>query len=233
MCTLTKHIHYICLSKPFIHDNTEGICGLESVHYTSCPAEATPQSQIEATQAKIIGNRWLVNTPVQRVTLTYDQHDTATCIILHSKTLWITVPMWSILHIDDLALYHHTDDDYRAELETSPFFKQHSFILDAEFEERIKEATYWFDSCWYSFWSFCSPSTSWRDNYSVRVCRWHSALHLYYYRICILNSVSYGDVVCVLCVCSRCLLFQCPLMFAMGTSLSKWGMCKTSSNRTK
>ncbi len=50
MCTLTKDIHFLCQSKPFVRDNTEGICGLESIRPdTSCPAEATPRSQVEVT----------------------------------------------------------------------------------------------------------------------------------------------------------------------------------------
>ncbi|KAF4100048.1 hypothetical protein G5714_018244 [Onychostoma macrolepis] len=138
MCTLTKDIHYLCPSKPFVLDNTEGICGLKSIRPdTSCPAEATPSSQVEVTQAEIIGTRWLVNTPARTATLTYDQHDTATRIILPNQTLWITVPKGSILHIDEIALYHLTDDEYQAEI--SPFFKQHSFVHDPELEERIKE----------------------------------------------------------------------------------------------
>ncbi len=31
MCMLTKDIHFLCPSKPFTRDNTEGICGLESI----------------------------------------------------------------------------------------------------------------------------------------------------------------------------------------------------------
>ncbi len=58
-----------------------------------------------------------------------------------NQTLWITVPKGSILHIDELALYHLTDDEYQAEIEISPFFKQHSFVLDPELEERIKDLT--------------------------------------------------------------------------------------------
>ncbi len=42
-------------------------------------------------------------------------------------------------NIDELALYHLNDDEYQAEIEISPFFKQHFFILDPELEERIKE----------------------------------------------------------------------------------------------
>ncbi len=115
MCTLTKDIHFLCPSKPFVRDNTEGICGLESIRPdTSCLAEATPRSQVEVTQAKIIGNRRLVNIPARTATLTYDQHDTATRISLPNRTIWITVPKGSILHIDELALYHLTDDEYQA-----------------------------------------------------------------------------------------------------------------------
>ncbi len=44
-----------------------------------------------------------------------------------------------ILHIDKLALYHLTDDEYQAEIGISPYFKQHYFVLDPELEERIKE----------------------------------------------------------------------------------------------
>ncbi len=94
MCKLTKDIHFLCPSKPFVPDNTEGICGLESIRPdTSCPAETTPRSQVEVTHAEI----------------------------------------------DELASYHLTDDEYQAEIEISPFFKQHSFVLDPELEERIKE----------------------------------------------------------------------------------------------
>ncbi len=36
-------------------------------------------------------------------------------------------------------MYHLTDDEYQAEIKITPFFKQHSFVLDPELEERIKE----------------------------------------------------------------------------------------------
>ncbi len=184
MCTLTKDIHFLCPSKPFVRDNTEGICGLESIRPdTSCRAKATPRSQVEVTQAEIIRNRWLVNTPARTATLTYDQHDTATRISLLNQTLWITVPKGSILHIDDLALYHHTDDEYQAEIEISPFFKQLSFVLDPEVEERIKEeGTQLIDLTPVD--TALEVFARWRTNYSVLVCRWHSALYLYYRRIC-------------------------------------------------
>ncbi len=99
MGMLTKDIHSLYPSKPCVRDNTKGICGLESIRPdTNCPAEATPGSQVEVTQAEIMGNRWLVNTPARTATLTYDQHDTATSISLPNQTLWITVLKGSILH---------------------------------------------------------------------------------------------------------------------------------------
>ncbi|RXN33034.1 hypothetical protein ROHU_015930 [Labeo rohita] len=41
-----------------------------------CPAEAKPRTQVTETRAEIVGNQWLVNTPIRTATLTYDQHDT-------------------------------------------------------------------------------------------------------------------------------------------------------------
>ncbi len=106
MCTLTKDIHFLCRSKPCVRDNTKGICGLESMRPdTSCPAKATPRSQVEVMQAEIIGNWWLVNTPARTATLTYDQNDTATRISLPNQTLWITVPKDSILRVSIVSPY--------------------------------------------------------------------------------------------------------------------------------
>ncbi|XP_016396229.1 uncharacterized protein LOC107730001 [Sinocyclocheilus rhinocerous] len=68
MCALTKDIHYLCPSKPFLRDNTEGICGLQPMQReTLCPAEAKPRTQVTETQAEIVGNQWLVNTPIRRL----------------------------------------------------------------------------------------------------------------------------------------------------------------------
>ncbi len=40
-------------------------------------------------------------------------------INLPNQTLWITVPKGAILHIDELALYHLTNDECQAEIEIS------------------------------------------------------------------------------------------------------------------
>ncbi len=120
-CRITKDINFLCPSKPFVRGNTEGICGLESIRPdSSCPAEATPHSKVEVTSQNY-HKPMADQHPTANSYLTYDQHDTATCIILPNQILWMTVPKGSILHIDDLALYHLTDDEYHAELETCPF----------------------------------------------------------------------------------------------------------------
>ncbi|XDV51914.1 hypothetical protein PO909_020706 [Leuciscus waleckii] len=131
MCTLTKDIHYLCPSKPFLRDNTDGICGLQQLaNDARCPADAKPRNQVTETQAEIVGNRWLVNTPARSATLTYDQHDTATRVNLLNQSMWIQVPRGAILHLDDLALYHLPSEEYQAELEIPSFFRDRNFTLD-------------------------------------------------------------------------------------------------------
>lgn len=140
MCTLTKDIHYLCPSKPFLRDNTDGICGLQPmISDTRCPADAQPRSQVTETQAEIVGDRWLVNTPVRTATLTYDQHDTATRVNLLDQSMWIQVPRGAILHLDDLALYHLPSEEYQSELEIPSFFKNYNFTLGPELELWIEK----------------------------------------------------------------------------------------------
>ncbi|XP_071754578.1 uncharacterized protein pde1a [Centroberyx gerrardi] len=147
MCTLTKDIHYLCPSKPFIRDNTDGICGLKPMRAdTCCPAEATPRSQVVTTQVEIVDDQWLVNTPARFTTLTYDQHDTVIHIALPNQTIWVNVPKDAIFHIDELALYHLSTDSYESEIEISPFFTQHSFDLNPKLE-RQKNLQCSFDRC--------------------------------------------------------------------------------------
>lgn len=140
MCTLTKDIHYLCPSKPFLRDNTEGICGLQPMPKgTRCPAEAKPRAQVTETQAEIVGSQWLVNTPLHTATLTYDQHDTATRVNLPNRSMWIQVPKGAILHVGDLALYHLPSEEYQAEVEIPSFFKDHSLTLEPELEQSLEE----------------------------------------------------------------------------------------------
>ncbi|KAL1258488.1 hypothetical protein QQF64_009065 [Cirrhinus molitorella] len=139
MCTLTKDIHYLCPSKPFLRDGTEGICGLKPMQRdTLCPAEAKPRAQVTETRAEIVGNRWLVNTPIRTATLTYDQHDTATRVSLPNQSMWIQVPKGAILHLGDLALYHLPSEQYQSEVEIPVFFRDYNLTLNPELELSIQ-----------------------------------------------------------------------------------------------
>ncbi|KAF7709993.1 hypothetical protein HF521_016843 [Silurus meridionalis] len=140
MCTRTKDIHYLCPSKLFLRVNTEGICGLQPMQQdTRCPAEAKPRSQVTDTQAEIVGDKWLVNTPIRTATLTYDKHDTATRVSLPNQNMWIQVPKGAILHLGDLALFHLPSEEYQSEVEITDIFKNHNLTLGPELELRIEE----------------------------------------------------------------------------------------------
>ena len=139
MCTLTKDVHYLCPSKPFIRDVSDGICGLKPMKDNSrCRAEATPRYQVLGTQAEIVGTKWLVTTPALTATLSYDHHDTSTRVTLPNQTMWIDVPKDAILHIEDVALYHLPSESYESEIEVSQFFSQYSFKFDPKLVEQLQ-----------------------------------------------------------------------------------------------
>ncbi|ROL50603.1 hypothetical protein DPX16_23873 [Anabarilius grahami] len=81
---------------------------------TRCPAEAKPRTQVTRTQAEMVDDRWLINTPTRTATLTYNQHDTATHVSLPNQK-------------------------YQSELETPSFFRNHNLTLDPELELRIEK----------------------------------------------------------------------------------------------
>ncbi|KAL0153868.1 hypothetical protein M9458_050850, partial [Cirrhinus mrigala] len=137
---LRKDIHYLFPSKPFLRGNTEGICGLQPMQRDMlCPAEAKPRTQVTETRAEIVGNQWLVNTPIRTATLTYDQHDTATRVSLPNQSMWIQVPKGAILHLRDPALYHLPSEEYQSEVEISAFFRNQNLTLEPDLELSIEE----------------------------------------------------------------------------------------------
>lgn len=139
MCTLTKDIHYLCPSKPFVRDNTGGICGLKSMtKETQCPTTVMSRHQVTETQAEIVGSRWLINTPATTATLAYDRHDTSSRVELPDQTFWVSVPEGAILHIDDLALYHLNADQYESEIEISDFFDERTLELNSQTVTQIQ-----------------------------------------------------------------------------------------------
>lgn len=130
MCTLTKDIHYLCPSKPFVRDSTDGICGLRPMASDSkCPTKITARSRVTETRAEIVGGRWLVNTPLSTGTLVYDRHDTSSRVSLPDQTFWADVPINAILHIGELALYYLNPDQYEAEIELPEFFAEKAVEL--------------------------------------------------------------------------------------------------------
>ena len=131
MCVLTKGVHYLCPSKPFIKSSIQGICGLKPMQDASrCSAVSTARNQITETQGEVVGHRWLVNTPALFGTLRYDKHDTSNDIQLPAQTFWLTVPKGSTFHVGDLVLYYLSDEAYVAELEISTFFDTHVIQFD-------------------------------------------------------------------------------------------------------
>lgn len=129
-CTLTNDIHYLCPSKPFVRDSTDGICGLKPMTPSSrCPTKVTARSRVTETLAEVVGGRWLVNTPLTTGTLVYDRHDTSSRVPLPAQTFWVDVPMNAILHIGDLALFYLSPDQIEAELEVPEFFAERALEL--------------------------------------------------------------------------------------------------------
>ena len=111
MCTLTKDVHYLCPSKPFVRDNTERICGIKAIPSEErCRAKLTARDGATTTQVEVVGNRWLVNTPFASATMTYERHDSITQLNLPTQTVFVKVPEGAIIHIDDRALYQLSDD---------------------------------------------------------------------------------------------------------------------------
>ncbi|KAF7643479.1 hypothetical protein LDENG_00238730, partial [Lucifuga dentata] len=139
MCTLTKDIHYLCPSKPFVKDSTGGICGLQPLSDNAkCPTTVKPRYEVTTTSAEIVDHRWLVSTPARVATLSYSQHDTNSRLDLPEQTVWIEVPDNAILHLDDLSLYHLPAIQYETEIEIPDFFGEHEVELNSRTVERIE-----------------------------------------------------------------------------------------------
>ncbi|CAB1320029.1 unnamed protein product [Coregonus sp. 'balchen'] len=57
MCTLTKDVHYLCPSKPFVRHNTERLCGLKPITSEErCRAKLTARG-VTTTQVEVVGNQ--------------------------------------------------------------------------------------------------------------------------------------------------------------------------------
>ncbi|CAB1332264.1 unnamed protein product [Coregonus sp. 'balchen'] len=123
MCTLTKDVHYLCPSKPFVRDNTERLCGLKPITSEEhCRAKLTARGGVTTTQVEVVGNQWLINTPFMSATMTYECHDSTTQLNLPNQTISVKVPEGANIRIDNLALYQLPDDRIDTDIEM-PFAK--------------------------------------------------------------------------------------------------------------
>ncbi|KAM9364735.1 uncharacterized protein KZ484_010904 [Pholidichthys leucotaenia] len=119
-------------------DITRGICGIQaSSQDMTCPTVLTPWSQVTTTQAHIVQNQWLVNTPMQSATVIYDQHDTLSQITLPPNTFRVQVPKGSLFHVGDLALHHLNTDQYNGSVDVSNFFSMQALHLSSEIVDKV------------------------------------------------------------------------------------------------
>ncbi|CAB1343355.1 unnamed protein product [Coregonus sp. 'balchen'] len=89
LCTLTKDVHYLCPSKPFVRDNTERLCGLKPITSEErCRAKLTARGGVTTTN----GREWLISTPFTSASMTYERHDSTTQLNLPNQTIFIKVP---------------------------------------------------------------------------------------------------------------------------------------------
>ena len=99
MCMLTKDIHWVCPSNPFIRDTTEHLCGLRvGASSEKCRASMTFKDDVEDTRIERIGPQWLVNTPMQEIAMSYDR------------------PQGTTVHIEDTVLHYLNPERYDTEI---------------------------------------------------------------------------------------------------------------------
>ncbi|XDV44753.1 hypothetical protein PO909_012993 [Leuciscus waleckii] len=127
LCTMTKDIHYLCLSKPLLRDNAEEIYGLHPL-----------VSKVTNTQAEIAGERWRANTPVHTATVTHDQHDTTSRVNMLNQKMGLQVPKGVILHLDGLTWYQLPSKEYQTALKL-PSSKNFNFTLNPGLELWIEK----------------------------------------------------------------------------------------------
>lgn len=138
MCTLTKDIHWVCPSNPFIRDTTERLCGLRAVaSLEKCMACMTIKDDVGETRVERVGARWLVNTPQQEITVSYDRHDTATRMKLPNQTVLISVPQGTTVHIEDIVLHYLNPERYEVGIEMVDAFRGHTLVLDETLRQRL------------------------------------------------------------------------------------------------
>ncbi|KAG9331603.1 hypothetical protein JZ751_018654 [Albula glossodonta] len=97
----------------------------------------TLKDDVGEDRVERVGARWLVNTPKQEITISYDRHDTATRMKLPNQTVFITVPQGTTIHIEDIVLHHLNPERYDTEIEMVDAFRGHSLVLDYTLQQQL------------------------------------------------------------------------------------------------
>ena len=61
--------------------------------------------------------------------MTYDHHDSITQIAIPNQTVFVSVPEGAIVHIDDLALYHLSEDRLDTEIKIPDSFAKCTHVF--------------------------------------------------------------------------------------------------------
>lgn len=93
----------------------------------------------EGTETRIerAGNRWLVNTPVTEILMSYDRHDTITKITVPNQTVFLNVPQGATVHVADVALHHLSPDRHDTEIEMMDAFRGHNLTIDNTLQQQL------------------------------------------------------------------------------------------------
>lgn len=133
LCKKAKDLHWLCPGKPFVKDTTEVLCGLtEGATLERCQLTVAKSSNNE-TRVAIADGRWLVNTPLSELTISYSLHHSITKLPITPGVSLVTVPEGSVIHIGDTALYYLDHRSYQAEIELVDVFRGHELAISAEF----------------------------------------------------------------------------------------------------
>ncbi|KAM3612667.1 uncharacterized protein V6R79_012474 [Siganus canaliculatus] len=138
LCTLTRDIHWVCPSTPFVRDVSSYLCGLRADSpEQQCQGKLTGKNEDPVTRVERAGNQWLVNTAATEALLAYDRHDTVTRLTLLNQTMLVTVPQGATLHIDDLVLHHLSPDRYDSDIEIMDAFQGHNLSISPVLQQQL------------------------------------------------------------------------------------------------
>lgn len=139
LCKKAKHLHWLCPGKPFVKDTSEVLCGLnEGSPFSKCKLTITKEPSNE-TRVAIANGQWLVNTPLQELTISYAQHHSITKMAIEPGVSLITVPEDAVIHIGDTALYYLDQGVYQSEVEVVDIFRGHNLAIPDDLNDALSQ----------------------------------------------------------------------------------------------